>query len=405
MRALSGLLRRHQALLVICLATAGWSFGFGLGAPLSALWLSAAGCTDSIAGDNTGICYLGMALASAAVPWLMRRWGKGCTAVGMLGFGVTTALFPWGFGVGWWFLVRLAGGAAGALSIIPLETYVNRGATPEYRARNFGFYAVAITLGYALGNWVGLEMYEAVPRLAFAVGGTVAALAGCLVWLGLPAQPEVTEERGPRPPLEIRRNFLSYASAWNQGFLEGVMITFLSKDLLGLGLSGNAVAWLTSLAVIGVLLCQLPVAWLADRVGRARVLLGCYALVLVGWGALPLCGPSPWLALWLFLLGAGSGAFYPLGLALLGERLPDSALDRANAWYLAVECAGCVAGPVVIGHARDWLGVQATCPVVQAALVLSLVIWAGLRLTDRNRRREAAGRAGVGPNHPAREAA
>ena len=24
------------------------------------------------------------------------------------------------------------------------------------------------------------------------------------------------------------------------------------------------------------------------------------------------------------------------------ERLPDSALDRANAWYLAVECAGCI---------------------------------------------------------------
>src|SRR5437763_6722476 len=176
MRALSGLLRRQRALLVICLATAGWSFSFGLGAPLSALWLAAQGCKDSVTGDNTGVYYLGMGLASAAVPWLMRRWGSGCTALGMLASGAGTALFPRGAGLTWWFLVRLGSGAAGAMSVIPLETHVNRGSPPEHRARNFGCYAVALTLGYALGNWVGLEMYIAAPRLAFAVGGAVAAL-------------------------------------------------------------------------------------------------------------------------------------------------------------------------------------------------------------------------------------
>jgi MFS family permease len=397
MRALPGLLRRQQALLVICLATAGWSFGFGLGAPLSSLWLAQNGCADSIAGDNTGVCYLGMALAAAVVPWLMRRWGKGCTAAGMVAFGVATALFPHATSLAGWFLLRLGGGAAGALSIIPLETYVNRAAAPERRARNFGFYAVSITLGFALGNWVGLELYATAPYLAFALGGSLAALSGCLILLGLPTPPEVPQETGPCPPLDIRRNFLSYASAWNQGFLEGVMITFLSRDLLAVGLTGNAVAWLTSLAVVGVLLAQLPVAWLADRLGRARVLLGCYAVVLVGWGALPACGPTPWMAVCLFGIGACSGAFYPLGLALLGERLPGCALDRANAWYLAVECAGCVTGPVLIGHVRDWLGAGVTCHAVQAALGLSLLVWAVLRLSDRGRRDAGTGGVREGP--------
>src|SRR5437763_1151767 len=111
MCSLSSLLRRQQALLVICLATAGWSFAFRVGAPLSSLWLAHHNCADSITGDNTGVCYLGMALASAAVPWLMRRWGKGCPALGMVGFGLTTAAFPYAASLSGWFLLRLVGGA------------------------------------------------------------------------------------------------------------------------------------------------------------------------------------------------------------------------------------------------------------------------------------------------------
>src|SRR5207249_4511939 len=143
-------------------------------------------------------------------------------------------------------------------------------------------------------------------------------------------------------------------------------------------------------------------AWLADRLGRTRVLLACYGVALLGLGMLPACGPSPWLAVWLFLVGACTGAFYPLGLALLGERLPDSALGRANAWYLAVECGGCMAGPVVIGHARDWLGAGAMFPVVQAALAAFLLAWAGLRLWERGR---GAASASAGQDSPTCEAA
>src|SRR5947199_3691437 len=41
---------------------------------------------------------------------------------------------------------------AGALSLIPMETYVNRDLPARHRARNFGLYAVALTVGWSLGN-------------------------------------------------------------------------------------------------------------------------------------------------------------------------------------------------------------------------------------------------------------
>src|SRR5919204_630635 len=67
----------------------------------------------------------------------------------------------------------------------------------------------------------------------------------------------------------------------------------------------------------------------------------------------------PWIASWLFVVGACCAALYPLGLALLGERVPASGMARANAWYLACNCAGSLSGPVLIGLAIDALGQRA----------------------------------------------
>src|SRR5579871_571922 len=343
-------------LVVICLSAAGWAFGFGLGAPLTSLWLRDAAETatlpglsaaagwlglETVIGMNTGIYYLGIALAAALVPGCMRRWGRGCLVAGMTASGLTIAALPWSGSLLVWFLLRLANGVAGAMSLIPLETVVNRHSPPEQRARNFGYYAFSVALGWALGNLIGLQMYGAAPRLALTVGGLGSVLAAAVLraardW---PAEPPAEPRR--RSPLAFRSNFLSFGSAWSQGFLEGGMVAFLAMYLLFLGLADTEVGWLTSAIMIGVILFQVPIAWLADRLGRTAVLLGCYAVTAAGLAFLPWCAAaSGWLRLWLFLVGACSGAFYPLGLAVLGERLPGPRLARANAWYLAINCCG-----------------------------------------------------------------
>src|SRR5207249_1400729 len=108
-----------------------------------------------------------------------------------------------------------------------------------------------------------------------------------------------------------------------------------------------------------VILFQVPVSWLADRWGRRPVLLACYAVVLGALGAVPYCPPGACLAGCLFLFGACSGAMYPLGLALLGDRGSAAGLARAYAWYLAMECVGSQMGAAVMGKARDLWGESA----------------------------------------------
>jgi MFS family permease len=367
-----------RTLVILCFAIGCWAFSFGLAAVsgLCSLWLERAGCDHSLIGLNTSIYYFGILLASAVVPWVMRRWGRWCVIAGMVVSGVSVALFPWGGGLFGWLMLRLINGVAGAMSLIPTETMVNHNAGANQRARHFGFYALAVALGIALGILVGIRIFGESPLLAFWIGGAVSVLGGVLLWRRLPLVEAPPEEERGAGPVKVRDNLLSFGSAWSQGFLEGGMVAFLTIYLLFLGLSESQAGWLLGGTMVGVILFQVPVAWLADRLGRTRVLFGCYLVVAAGLICLPLSGGSAWLGVWLFLLGACSSAFYPLGLALLGERVSGPGLARANAWYLALNCLGSLTGPLLMGKAMDLFGKSALFAVGEAAVLLVLIAWA-----------------------------
>jgi MFS family permease len=386
-------------LLMLCLASGGWAFGFGLGAPLASLWLRDAGCSARLIGLNTSLYYLGVALASLAVPALMRRASRVCVVGGIVVDAVVIALFPWTDALPAWFALRLVGGMATALSIIPMETLVNHNAPPEHRARDFGWYAFCVALGIALGSLIGLPLYPLVPRLAFALGGLVTLASAGVAWFGWPVDPALQPDEASQVRLERRTygaNALCYGTAWVQGFLEGGLITFLSIYLLGLGYTEGGTSLLVGGLFAGVILCQLPLAWLADRLGRFYVLLGCHGLMMTALLLVRWCPGTPILAVSLFLLGTCCGALYPLGLALLGERVPPAGLAHANAWYLASNCAGSLCGPVLFGLAIDWFGQpsQFLTGTIAVAVILGLGLGTPARayprrIVDSSPRRKA----------------
>jgi MFS family permease len=367
-------------LVLICASALLWAFSFGLGAPLASLWLRDASCSTTLIGLNTAVYYLGIALAAPWVPALMRRWGRGSLAAGMLASGISVAWFPWGGSVWGWFALRALNGAAGALSLVPLETLINRTAAPAQRSRNFGYYAFCIALGMALGTGLGMPVYPMSPRLAFVGGGASAVLAAAVVvlWMSWPHFEE--EQSGSKAPLAFGRNLLSFGSAWSQGYLEGGMVGLMPVYLLAIGLTETGAGWLMGGIMIGVILAQVPVAWLADRFGRTRILLGCYAVTAAALAALLGRPPLAGIAVGLFLAGACSGAFYPLGLAVLGERVPSAGLPRASAWFLAINCIGSVMGPSLTGGVMDLFGKDALFAAGEAAVLAVLGACAVRRL-------------------------
>ena len=363
-----------RRLALISIASLGWAFSFGLGAPLAALWLKHAGASGWVIGLNTSVYYLGVALAAPFLPRLMRRHNRACIVAGMLIDALTTAAFPWVSGDLAWHGLRFVGGIGTALSLIPMETLVNHNAAADRRARDFGVYAFCVALGIGLGSLVGLLLYPLAPHLAFAVGGMVTLAAIVPAWLEAPrtCRPEASAGGNTLP---WRAGLLGFGTAWVQGFLEGGSITFLTIYLLGLGYTEAATSGLMGTLFGGVVLAQLPLACLADRVGRLRVVLVCHGLLLAGLVCVP-WAPWTWcLVGLLFVLGAANGAMYPLGLALLGERIPASAMARANAWYLACNCGGSLLGPILIGVAIDAFGILAFFVVCSSAVVLVVGGW------------------------------
>jgi len=369
-----------RSLLTIGASSASWAFSFGLGSQAVSQWLKFHGRSDTVIGLSHSFYYFGLALASCLVPAITRRVGAPwCAGIGMLFSGLTLAMFPWG-GDDWaWYALRFLNGCAGAMSLIPLETMVSRDSPPERKTLNFGIYGVSLTVGGALGIGGAPYLYPAGYLFAFSFGAAAALAAAGAVLVGLRGAAEPSSVRPPKAHLGWRRNFLSYGTAWSQGFLEGGMLAFLVLFLESRGLSTEAAGTLMGVTMIGVILWQVPMSWLGDRYGKTPMLLACYGVVVLGLITIPWLPNSIWLAAALFAFGACTGAMYPLGLSLLGEQMPEESLARAFAWYLAIECVGSQAGAAAMGGARDWWGETAMFPVGLAAVLGVLVAWLALK--------------------------
>ena len=88
--------------------------------------------------------------------------------------------------------------------------------------------------------------------------------------------------------------------------------------------------------------------------------------------------------------------FWPLGLAILGEELPESQLARASAWYLGINCCVSLIGPIISGKVMDLFGKPAMFAAALGALAAVILGWLVSRLGgDKNRQTEVSSAAAV----------
>jgi MFS family permease len=370
-----GRAERWRSLIAVIASVFGVGVSFGALVPLIALILERRGVDAAVIGLNSAMFPLAVLLFTPHLPHVAARLGTMPSM--LLGLAVTVGavlLLPVLPQLWAWFALRFIIGAGVALHWLVSETWMNLVATERNRGTIMGVYATVLAGGFALGpvllQVTGIEGWS--PFL-FAAAAIAASALPLLLGIGL--APPLSAHRGRSMWRMLRLAPVAMAAALAGGLTDAAAFVLLPLYGLRVGFEESTAVLLLTVFTAGNLVLQIPIGWLADRVPRRRVLMGCAGVGVVGAALLPATLGSPAL-LWalLFIWGGTIFAFYTVGLSLLGQSFPAGQFAAANASFIVLYELGSVTGPVIGGAAMDVMGPHGMLVMVGGAALGFLLV-------------------------------
>ena len=355
-------------------------FGLALGMtyPLLSLILESRGVSADMIGINAAMMPIGILLFAPVIPVVTRRFGAHqvaiTAAVGtvalLLGYKIFDDLASW-------FVLRLLHGILISTLFILSEAWIVSASGDRHRGRVVSAYAAVLSASFGAGpaivGWIGIEGWT-----PFLIGAVVVAL-GLLPLTFVKIQHNVDSHNSNAS------GFMAFAS--KAPMLLAAVAAFAIFDVAtlsllpiyglqsGLDLRGAANA-LTAL-IVGNVVLQFPIGWLADRFPRRIVLAGCAACTAALLALLPLTMGTLWMWPTLVVAGATGYGVYTVALSSLGDRFKGDELMQGSAAFALMWGIGALFGSVSSGWAMRGLGphgLPALLTVVFVLLALSLVL-------------------------------
>jgi MFS family permease len=294
-----------------------------------------------------------------------------------------TLLSAWALSLPLMLVARALVGVGSGLTIVVSILFVMRRGPAASRTRRGNVYEIGVIGGTGLSAWLG---GHAAAQLGWRSGFILAALAIAAAWaltalrlgpalreLGRPA-PAVHASDAPRgrtpwgAVLAIYLATFTLAVAWAGGIgtllpLYGGRALGLPADVLGRVLS---IAYAVEAAVL------VPVGWAADALGRVRVLVVGFLVMLVGVTAVPMAGSVAGfgVAATLLILGLTTWMVPPV---LLAERLPGGFRGPAAGLYRLVSDFAYIIAPGSVGWLIGRHGFRLT-GLLMAGLVAAAIL-------------------------------
>jgi len=344
----------------------------GLSYPLLSLILDSMGISTGLIGLNAAMTPLGIIISSPFIPPLAKRFGAWFSCVFSLCLAavllVLLAIFR---DIGTWFVLRFLLGVANTVIFITSEVWINQLAPRAIRGRIIGLYTTIAAAGFALGPLV-IAVIGSQGWLPFLV-----AVSGILL-----ALPFVISARNHLPAFDSSESIsmlsffpmapLLLLAVGFAALFDQVMISLLPIYILRHGIVESTASLMLVVLILGNVLLQIPIGWLADKFSRKRLL--CFLAFGTVAGCLLLIGLIRGSVLiWpmLFIWGAIAFGTYTVAMVELGDRFSGALLLAGNSAFGIMWGLGGIVGPSVGGTAMDLLGPEGL-PITLAILFVIL---------------------------------
>ena len=375
--------------LIGCLSTYGLTLS--LFTPLLSLILERQGHSSTLIGALAMAAPAGVIIGSFLVPRVLRHVeGRSLLFAGVFMEIVLIFLLMSIHSLPAWFLIRFLGGLTGAVLFVVTETWMLEITPNSSRGRVMGLYNTVLSLSFALGPLL-LAVTGIQGKLPFVTGIVVMGFAGLPLLATGRYYPSSTDQ----PTFGI----ISFVRVAPLLALACFVVAF--KDLAGtsllpvysvrVGLNESSAVLMLFFAAAGGALLQLPVGWLADRLDRRAVLIGCALAGLAGSMIWPFVMHLPallWLTLF-FWWGLFAGV-YTVAMTLAGQWFRGIELATAMAAFGVFWGLGAFTGPLVGGVGMDlWNphGLPLVLLVAAAGFVVMSLVPGNYRLRSSAGRR------------------
>jgi MFS family permease len=349
--------QRRHTLIPVFAACAGIGLQAGVNMPLVPLALEQQGHDKLTIGIVSAVWAVGMLSFGTRIPALAARFGAVPAIVGAVVIGaLINVAYTVTSGPVVWALLNFLHGAIGGVPWVVSEIWMNVVVEENRRGRVMALYSAMVALGMALGPMV-LQVVGVYGPLPFLTGAALSLLVAAPLLPYWRTAPRIRVDAAGGFASVIVLVPLALFAAFACGLGEQVAFSFLPIYAVGAGVPADTGALWLSAFVLGNVVLQWPIGWLADHADRRLVLAGCTAASAVLVIALSLV-PAQWIgtvgvvALW----GGISFSIYPVGLALLGQRFKGGDIARANTAFSMIYIVGGLVGRPLTGAAMDTFG-------------------------------------------------
>jgi MFS family permease len=349
--------QQRHTLVPVFAACAAIGLQAGVAIPLVPLALEQQGHDKLTIGIVGAMWAIGMLSFGTRIPQLAARLGAVPAIVGAVVIGaLINCSYTITSGPLAWAILSFLHGVIGGVPWVVSEIWMNVVVEENRRGRVMGIYAALVALGLALGPLVlqVVGVYGPAPFLAAAALSLLVAVPLLPYWR---TAPRIRIDSSSGFATVVMLAPLAMFAAFSCGFGEHVAFSFLPVYAVGAGVPAEMGALWLSAFVLGNVILQWPIGWLADHADRRAVLAGCTFASAVLVMILPMVSAKSLGVIGVVMLwGGASFAIYPVGLALLGQRFRGGDIARANTAFSLLYILGGLISRPLAGAAMDSFG-------------------------------------------------